>query len=399
MISHRAQSRIRVNSIWTSQLAWLAAACVTLCSCQAIPQGNSVRFAEEPKSKYYEVSDKIARAAENTKPIPVECVPYAGLPIPVGCASPWAPPGMAGPWPRDEHLEDGGDQEVQVNIGSQGEIRGLELEDTVAIYDTRDGQTLIEPSNKVCLYSPRFAAVRKVTNVLQNLQSDQLVAAAKPQRANEHFEDRLATTAVQPVQPVGGIATKQPSIERVQEAALPSISRLPVAAIDGGFATYENLRVMRHGVFEESEKARLIEAVDAAIVWSHDLAVQVVLDGRQAVSVTGDQRAQATFAVDEPDHPCLRVIKVASTKAARPGDVVDFTIRFDNLGDQAIKRVVLIDNLTTRLEYVPGTAQSSRAAEFSTDANEGDSLVLRWEFSDPLPVGGGGLVRFHCRVR
>ena len=158
-------------------------------------------------------------------------------------------------------------------------------------------------------------------------------------------------------------------------------------------------RVMRHGIFEESEKARLIEAVDAAIVWSHDLAVQVVLDGRQAVSVTGDQRAQATFRVDEPDHPCLRVIKVASTKAARPGDIVDFTIRFDNLGDQAIKRVVLVDNLTTRLEYVPGTAQSSRAAEFSTDANEGDSLVLRWEFTDALPVGGGGLVRFHCRVR
>ena len=118
-----------------------------------------------------------------------------------------------------------------------------------------------------------------------------------------------------------------------------------------------------------------------------------------AVSVTGDQRAQATFAVDEPDHPSLRVIKVASTKAARPGDTVDFTIRFDNLGDQELKRVVLVDNLTTRLEYVPGSAQSSRAAEFSTQVNEGDSLVLRWEFTEPLPVGAGGLVRFHCRVR
>ena len=90
---------------------------------------------------------------------------------------------------------------------------------------------------------------------------------------------------------------------------------------------------------------------------------------------------------------------MASTKVAKPGDIVDFTIRFDNLGDQAIKHVVLIDNLTTRLEYVPGTAQSSRPAEFSTEVNEGDSLVLRWDFADPLPVGAGGLVRFHCRVR
>ena len=100
-----------------------------------------------------------------------------------------------------------------------------------------------------------------------------------------------------------------------------------------------------------------------------------------------------------PDHPCLRVIKTASTKTARPGDIVDFTIRFDNMGDQAVSHMVLIDNLTTRLEYVAGSAQSSRPADFSTEENEGESLVLRWEFNEPLPLGAGGLVRFHCRVR
>jgi uncharacterized repeat protein (TIGR01451 family) len=142
-----------------------------------------------------------------------------------------------------------------------------------------------------------------------------------------------------------------------------------------------------------------MEMVDAAITWSHDKAVQVVLEGQQAVDVTGDQRVQATYRVDVPNHPCLRVIKVASTKTAKPGDVVDFTIRFDNLGDQAINHVVLIDNLTTRLEYVQGSAQSSREADFSTEVNEGVSLVLRWDFADRLEVGQGGLVRFHCRVR
>ena len=100
-----------------------------------------------------------------------------------------------------------------------------------------------------------------------------------------------------------------------------------------------------------------------------------------------------------PNHPCLRVIKIASKKQARPGEIIDFTIRFDNLGNQTIKNVVLVDNLTTRLEYVPPTAQSSRRAEFSTSANEGDSLVLRWDFVDPLAPGEGGLVRFNCRVR
>jgi len=44
------------------------------------------------------------------------------------------------------------------------------------------------------------------------------------------------------------------------------------------------------------------------------------------------------------------------------------------------------------LEYVPGSAQSSRTADFSTEVNAGDSLVLRWDFTDPLPVGGGGCI-------
>jgi uncharacterized repeat protein (TIGR01451 family) len=367
-------------------------------SAPVLPDQRGTTYHDTSDATYSQVSD-VKRAVEHTESMPVEPVCFDGLPIPVVCQSPWSPPGIAGPWPRDEYLEDGGDRDIQVNLDPQGGIHGLELEDTVALYDTIDGRTCIEPSNKVCLYAPRFAAVRKVEMVSQNLQNDQPIGAAAPRLPYVNQEDRLATTAVQPVRPVGGIATRHPSIERVGEGAVPAVSRQPVALIDGGFAMYENLRVIRHGIFEESEKARLIEAVDAAIVWSLDLAPQVVLDGREAVSVTGDQKAQLTYSIDEPDHPCLRLIKVASTKMARPGDVVDFTIRFDNMGDQAIKRVVLVDNLTTRLEYVPGTAQSSRPAEFSTDVNEGESLKLRWDFTDPLPVGAGGLVRFQCKVR
>jgi hypothetical protein len=38
-------------------------------------------------------------------------------------------------------------------------------------------------------------------------------------------------------------------------------------------------------------------------------------------------------------------------------------------------------------------------SEFNTQRNEGDSLVLRWDFKGPLKPGDGGLVRFKCRVR
>ena len=100
-----------------------------------------------------------------------------------------------------------------------------------------------------------------------------------------------------------------------------------------------------------------------------------------------------------PGDPKLRVVKVASTQFAEPGDEVDFTIRFDNIGNQTIGNVTIIDNLSPRLEYVPESAQCSLAAEFFTEPNDGDSLVVRCEVTDPLEPGNGGVVRFRCRVR
>jgi uncharacterized repeat protein (TIGR01451 family) len=378
---------------------------LSMCSCRAatpgknkllpLPSGEVVVADQSPVTQAAAVAD----AAEATPATPIECVPQSDLPIPVCNVPSWSPPGIAGPWPHDEYLLDGGDRDVQANVNAEGQVQGMELDDTVAVYDTYDGRTCIEPSNRVCLYAPRFAAVRKVATVIQSEQLDQPIGARLPLKPGLHQDGQLATTAIQPLEPMGEIGRKQPSIERVGEGAVPAASRQPIAAMAMGFSPHEDFLLMRQGIFQDSEKARLMEAIDAAITWSHDKAVQVVLDGRQAVAMSNEEKAQVTYRVDVPNHPCLRVIKTASTKVAKPGDIVDFTIRFDNTGDQAIEHVALIDNLTTRLEYVDGSAQSSRKAEFCTEVNEGDSLVLRWDFTEPLPAGAGGLVRFHCRVR
>ena len=84
---------------------------------------------------------------------------------------------------------------------------------------------------------------------------------------------------------------------------------------------------------------------------------------------------------------------------ARTGEIVDFTIRFDNVGDQPLGNITVVDNLTTRLEYVVDSANCSVQANFLTQENDGESLVLRWEITDPLEVGQGGIIRFKCRVR
>jgi uncharacterized repeat protein (TIGR01451 family) len=78
---------------------------------------------------------------------------------------------------------------------------------------------------------------------------------------------------------------------------------------------------------------------------------------------------------------------------------VEFTLRYDNIGEQPVSNVTIIDSLTTRLEYVDGSQSSSREAEFDTQENDGESLVLRWALTEPLKVNEGGIVRFQCRVR
>jgi uncharacterized repeat protein (TIGR01451 family) len=162
---------------------------------------------------------------------------------------------------------------------------------------------------------------------------------------------------------------------------------------------HENFAIFRTGVIEAAEKPFLAKAAQAAIVWETKQAVRVILDGKRAQADVLVQAPAVTYRVDEPGNPKLRLCKTASETSALPGEEIDFTLRFDNVGGQAIGNVTILDNLTTRLEYVPESAKSSVKANFSVQPNEGDSLTLRWEIVEPLEPGDGGLVRFKCRVR
>jgi len=90
---------------------------------------------------------------------------------------------------------------------------------------------------------------------------------------------------------------------------------------------------------------------------------------------------------------------MASCGSAQPGEIVEFTLRYDNIGNRVIGNVTLVDNLTTRLEYVPGSAKSDLADSFSAEPNDQGSVVLRWEIQDPLEAGKGGILQFKCKVR
>jgi uncharacterized repeat protein (TIGR01451 family) len=319
-----------------------------------------------------------------------------GLPYAPGA---WKPPGIAGPWPKSAYICDGGDYVLPAQVDEHFNVSGVEQSDTIAHYDTLDGRRIVEPSNRVCIYAPRFGAVRRIANPLVNESQDQLARFNAPTTIARSEETQIATTALQPIQPVGQRGTKAAGVQRERQRGGEVETRQRLAAVHDGFQPYENFQVIRIGSYDGAEKARLAKHIDAAITWASDQAAQVILDGKLANELVGDRQAEQLFIIEEPNSPKLRIIKVASSSSAKPGETIAFTLRFDNVGDVPIGNVTIIDNLATRLEYVPDSQQASLEGEFVLVPNQGGSQALRWEIKAPLEPGEGGVIRFKALVR
>jgi uncharacterized repeat protein (TIGR01451 family) len=310
----------------------------------------------------------------------------------------WMPDGLKMPWPSDEYICDGGDLNEDVRVKQNWDVVGLDPEDTVAHFDTIDGKTEVVASNKCCIYAPRFAAVRKVINPLVHEGHERMAGVEKPTKLNLHQELGSPTSAVQPEQVASDLhidpavvfrdQTKGIGVDNVQNAILAR----------RGVQLYEDLKYIQQGIFDAREKAVLAEGVLAAQTWSNTQAVQVIIDGQMAHESKGTSKPEVTYTYELQGKGRIRICKIASACDAQVGEVVEFTLRFDNIGDQRIGNVTIIDHLTPRLAYVPESQSSSLGAEFKIQENT-DTLVLRWEITEPMEVGQGGLIRFRCKVR
>ena len=302
--------------------------------------------------------------------------------------------------PLEEYVCNGGDQNVQVQVRSDWSVQGLHSGDTVVHYDTLDGKTIVEPSNDVCLYAPRFAAVRKVYGIVAHEQHDRLAGVEIPVGLEQSSDRGQPTTVVQPLQPGRRHSNTgmQSFLDKTRGIGVDNAQR--AAITEEKFLPFEDLAIIRRGLFDNTEKARLTERLLAAIAWTRTQGLQVVIDNKTAVEATGINGTESVYTYElPPGKSRLRVVKIASRQNAKPGELVEFTLRFDNVGDQTIGNVTVIDRLHDRLEYVTDTGRCSLKAEFTTEDEDGSPRVLRWEISGPLKVGEGGLIRFTCRVR
>jgi len=317
-----------------------------------------------------------------------------------GCGNVMVEQGFAVPRTSDaqEYIFDGGDHDPKVRLREDLSQAGLDAEDTVIQYETADGKTNVQAGCRVAIYAPRFASVRKRQSTQERDFALRAQATLRPDGPGV-FRDQLPPVNVsKPVKSSNSDNVRVVEAFRDRSRVMPSERIIPMVTISDAFKPFEDLSVIRNGDLRSTDLARLAKSTAAARSWTNVDELNVLIDGQEAIDVTGSKKA-ADVTIYEFKGARIRLCKVASDQMANPGDVISFTIRFDNVGEQPLKNLVVTDSLAPRLEYVDKSQQASVAADFSIVPNSVGSSVLRWELENGLKPGDGGLVRFSCRVR
>jgi uncharacterized repeat protein (TIGR01451 family) len=258
-----------------------------------------------------------------------------------------------GPKPgNQECFLDGGDRGDALGIGPNGRLGGLNPTD-VGVEYTINGQRKVTTSNVVCLCVPRYVIQR---------------AEIAPIGIN------VPLAAVTQVGTVGVAAARE------RQAAMAETARERPVAVGVRLRTMAFIGKVGTAFFLGSERPVVIGQVDGVKV------VGALVEPEQLTAYPSLCPLTVTKSVD----PAGMV---------QSGDVVTFTIKYVNTGNRTISDIAVSDSLSGRLEFVPGSAQSDRAANFAAGDNEVGSVVVRWELPGVLLPGQGGVVKFKARVR
>ena len=252
----------------------------------------------------------------------------------------------------EECFPDGGDRRNPLGIGPTGRIGGLDPTD-VGVEFTIAGRRRVTTSNVVCICSPRFM-IQRAELYPGGLNVPVVVAANIGAVGLGGFRDRTA-----------------PMVDIGREKPIETVGRQRPMAYVGKVGTAFFIGTNRPVVIAQIEGVRITAAV---------------VEPEQLTAYPSLQPLTVTKAVD-PSGP------------VPVGDVITITIKYANTGNKAVSDLVVSDSLSGRLEYVPGTAQSDRAANFAATPNEAGSVVVKWELPGVLLPGQSGTVKFKAKVR
>jgi uncharacterized repeat protein (TIGR01451 family) len=281
--------------------------------------------------------------------LPWACFPwYDPILGPRGPEEEWIHNGCINPPPPHYYVPTGRPQ--RPGLDNEGVLQGVNPEDTVAEFRDSRGHKSLTCSNRVCLFVPRFGVLRKEIGW-------------------SHYDNVVSVADQREVRSGEQIALRVPTLTTRQLA------------------------------FAVAMAARSRASVYVEIVQT---MVEGRVEGGPLVTSQAEQPHDVTSTPVEPPRPperplCLK--KDVDKHTGQPGEVVTFTLTYHNGGGLPITDVAVVDSLSGRLEYIPGTSQSDRDAVFTMQPNEAGSMLLRWEVTGKLLPGESGVIRFKAKVR
>lgn len=300
---------------------------------------------------------------------------------------------------RQEYVCDGGDTKAQVVIHDDWSAVGIEPTDTVIYYETQGGKVCVKPSNRVCIYAPRFGAVRQVSGAILASGAIGTEKVYSPLTPGKLDETSLISSVSQPLVPHGEDQVNL--IDAFQDEALgtPIESVVPLRRMSEARVPWSAESLLTIGRIQDEEIAVLKKVIQNAHEWTNVDSLKVMVDGKQVALLNSSIAAQDVHVYEMPDKCAVRIVKTASHSIANSGDIVSFTLRFDNSGPNPVENIVIMDSLSPRLEYIENSQQCSVDVRFTAEPNEVGSKVLKWELVNPLKPSDGGAISFDCRVR
>jgi uncharacterized repeat protein (TIGR01451 family) len=318
-----------------------------------------------------------------------------------------------GPKPATEEcLHDGGDIGLPAGIDANGKLNGLDPSDTVAQYKDCQGHTHISPSNRICLCVPRYAALRIVTPPA-GYESTLVLAAAKCVQENVQKKCVLPSLESKCKEQLAGLRGRErPSAALATLGPSPILQLQVLRGYEMEIGPGAALCTTELKKLTLEQRACLKKCVELAALLSQAAGTHTVgqteicsvvgqVNGVRVVTALQETRDYTCVCCDQPHVPDkpLALCKWTNVTTAQIGDVVTFYIKYSNQGGQPISDIVVSDNLTGRLEYMPGSAKTNHDAVFTMQQNEAGSLILRWEVQGRLLPAESGVVSFQAKIR
>lgn len=324
----------------------------------------------------------------------------APCPLPPGPACAPLDPSTRPTLPRDEYLCDGGDHGQKAGLA--GSV-GVEPRDAVVRFDVgldRYPNPKVLPTNRVCIYAPRFAEVHASTGTVVNVEIHGLNLNRLAQKAGQaekadqirDFVKNQAPELARDRQRAGGMKGEVFAGENSEVRGAMGYGNILQAKVSSQEQIAETAR-QRAKPMVAKEKIRL-EGIKTA----ESPVISALVEGPGQTRMSWPAN-EMTGVETPPNRPGLAVVKRVNVREAEPGDTVTYVISYRNMGNTPIRSVNIVDSLLPRLEYVPGTAKGPKGTAFTAAENQAGSTELTWELDKPIPPGGSGYVSFQAVVR